>query len=104
MHISKGHPHVGDVVTIRVTVRLNKNTIVPLVGPVTFRFQRPDETTFDRDAELVTDGSDGQAEYQTLAGDLDQAGEWKLQLKDGNGPWHADKETFKVLTTLPTPT
>jgi hypothetical protein len=103
-----GHPHVGDVHVVRVTVRESTDgPIVPLVGPVTFRLRRPDGTTFDVDANLTTDGSDGQAEYQTLGpspADLDQGGTWTVQLKDADGPWHADVKTFIVLDNLAEPT
>ncbi len=112
----KGHPHVGDRHIIRLTAKISDRAdaaVIPLVGPVTFRFRRPDGTTFDVDAELTSDGTDGQAEYTTLPdsepdpdrpnGDLDQAGDWEVQLKDADGPWHADKGKFRVLDNLTAP-
>jgi len=101
--MATGHPHVGDVHRLTPSVTTDGTTPVPLVGPITFRLQRPDGTTFDVDADLVGDGTAGQATYLTTTDDLDQSGTWKLQVKDGDGPWHADTAQFRVLSNLPEP-
>lgn len=44
-------------------------------------FGRPVTGWFTRQAEFVTDGKDGKIQYKTIQGDLDQAGEWRLQAK-----------------------
>ncbi len=98
-----GHPHVGDVHRIRVLVLDADNVPVPLVGPIDLRLQRPSGTTLDVTAELVSDGSDGQAEYLTSESDFDEAGTWQIQLQDEDGPWHADTVRFLVLANLPEP-
>jgi len=88
---------------LRVMVTTDGSTPVPLIGPVTFRLLRPDGTSTDVDATLVTDGSDGLAEYETSMDDLDIAGHWKLQVKDVDGPWHGDVAFFLVLPNLAEP-
>ncbi len=57
----------GEVVNIGETARL---AII---------FARPNGTTFTREATLVTDGADGLLRYTTVGGDIDAAGQWKLQ-------------------------
>jgi hypothetical protein len=98
-----GHPHVGDVHLIRVTVTSDGSTAVPLVGPVIFRLLKPDGTSVDVDADLTTDGADGRAEYETTEDDFNIAGYWKLQVKDDDGPWHGDVTHFLVLGNLAEP-
>ncbi len=98
-----GHPHVGDVRLLRVTVTSDGTTVVALTGPVTFRLCRPDGTTMDVSADLSTDGTDGQAQYVTGTGDLNMAGAWRIQVQDAAGPWHADTATFRVLGNLVEP-
>ena len=44
-------------------------------------FGRPVVGWFTRQADFVTDGTDGKIQYKTQPGDLDKAGEWRLQAK-----------------------
>jgi hypothetical protein len=44
-------------------------------------FGKPVVGWFTRQAEFVTDGTDGKIQYKTIPGDLDKAGEWRLQAK-----------------------
>ncbi len=65
-------------------------------------FQRPDGTSFERDAELVTDGTDGVIQYVTEQGDLDQSGRWRVQPVVGlnGGVNHGNVVKFKVNANL----
>ncbi len=94
-----GSPHVGDVHTIRITVK-SGGVVVPLTGPVTFRLKPPSVAAYDVAATLTTDGSDGKAHYVTTSVELNEGGTWAVQLKDGSGPWRADVVEFIVLGNL----
>jgi hypothetical protein len=47
---------------------------------ISFVFQKPDSSSVVHPGEFITDGVDGQVRYVTQGGDLDQSGEWKMQL------------------------
>jgi len=69
------------------------------------RFQKPDNTTFDKTAAFVTDGSDGQIHYITVDGDLDTAGIWYYQgiVNLPLGTWSTDIHSFEVEEPLAAP-
>jgi len=46
-----------------------------------FCFERPDGSVFDRTPSFVGTGADGQLQYTTVLADLDQPGQWKLQVR-----------------------
>lgn len=46
---------------------------------MSFIFKKPDATTLTVTPTFTTDGTNGQIEYTTLTGDIDQAGVWCLQ-------------------------
>lgn len=95
------HPHVGDVDhRIRISVVDDDGAVVALTGPVTFRFRKPDGSTADVTATLVSSGTTGVAYYDTLADTLDQAGSWSVQAKDGSAPFFASVESFTVSPNL----
>lgn len=76
--------HVGDAGTdFNITI-LNKSgqvvDISAISGPITFSFEKPDGTQFDRTGSFASDGSDGIVTYRTVTGDIDQYGSWKLQV------------------------
>ena len=63
----------GSVVTIFLkSVNLADATVK------NFAFRRPAGTVFTRAAGFVTDGTDGGLQYTIQAGDLDEAGVWKI--------------------------
>lgn len=72
---------VGDVGTVLEIVVFDEN------GPVNLQFSNTKEILFQkptlgfitRPAQFVTDGTDGRIFYVTVPGDLDEAGEWKMQ-------------------------
>jgi hypothetical protein len=76
---------VDDFGTIfRITVQ---ECIADVLTPVdisgatalSFVFKKPDATTITTVPVYTTDGTDGQIQYVTLAGNIDQAGVWCLQ-------------------------
>lgn len=93
--------HVGDVGTEFVAVIRDEAGQIVHLGPASerlIRFRKPDGTVAEHPAELVTDGSDGQMRYRTVAGDLDQEGEWKRQafVRFPGGEWYTDIVDFYV--------
>ena len=64
--------------------------------------KNPDDTVVNRSATLRDVGISGVMYYDTIAGDLDQAGTYKLQAKVviPSGTYFTDVYTFKVHTNL----
>lgn len=58
-------------------------------------FQRPDLTTVEKTAELITDGTDGLARYVSEELFFDQAGTWRAQ---GVAHFGADKPVHTVVS------
>ncbi len=65
-------------------------------------FEKPDGTTVEKTAAFKTDGLDGIIQYITLANDLDQEGNWKIQARVvlADGSWSSDIGKFKVYPNL----
>lgn len=64
----------------------------------------PDGNVDVKVAGFVTDGSDGRIQYTTVAGDLDEPGDWSLQgrVQDA-GPtklFHSEVQPFRVDSVL----
>ena len=75
--------HVDDIgVNFNITVM---NGSVPLdvsnADNIYIIFQKPDGSDLIKTASLITDGTDGNIRYTTVAGDLDQVGTWQIQAK-----------------------
>ena len=64
--------------------------------------KKPDDTVVNRSATLRDVGISGVMYYDTIAGDLDQAGTYKLQAKVviPSGTYFTDVYTFKVHSNL----
>ena len=65
-------------------------------------FRKPSDTVIDRTATLKDHGISGVMFYDTVAGDLDEAGIYKLQAKViiPSGTFFTDIYTFKVYNNL----
>lgn len=71
---------------------------------VSFIFQKPDGSAVVRPGEYVSDGGDGEVRYAAQGGDLDQAGEWKMQVRvefDDLTIFSSDWKHFTVHPNLP---
>lgn len=99
--------HLGDIGTVfRLTVK-DGTTVVNVStadqpGEKEVIFTKPDGTKLTKAAAFTTNGSDGQIQYTTIAGDLDQAGLWQNQghVKLDSGEWWTDTATFRVHANL----
>ena len=74
--------HVGDIGLDLVVTLYDRTELLTTVGTATVLkliFKKPGGEVIERDAALVTDGTDGKVHYVTVAGDLDRAGTWSVQ-------------------------
>jgi len=91
-------------VTVYDTTSTGAQTIADIsdASSLTFTFQRPDDTTFDRSAAFTDTGADGEIQYSTVDGDLNMAGTWSLQayIQTPSGKWRTNTANFKVYENL----
>lgn len=69
----------------------------------TILFQKPSGVMLEKAALFVTDGTDGQIQYSTVEGDLDEVGIWKIQavVELGSGSlYHSNMKSFKVMHNI----
>jgi hypothetical protein len=64
--------------------------------------KKPDNTTLAKEAEFVSDGSDGQIKYVVEERVLDQTGTWYIQayIELQNGSWHSSTDSFTVVENI----
>ena len=93
---------------IRVTVQdlqANGSTLVLDVSAATtaqFILRKPSGAKLTKTTSFTTDGTDGNIEYTTIAGDMSESGDWKLQvyLIFPTGSWRTDIGSFNVCDNL----
>ena len=98
--------HVDDIGTqLKITVLDGSSTVD--LDSATLRqleLKKPDDTSVTRTASVFGDGSgsSGVMYYDTVAGDFDQTGHYKLQGKVSltSGTYYTDIYTFKVHCNL----
>lgn len=96
--------HVGDIGTVlRRTVQDNGD-VVDISGATTKQIllKGPSGALKTKTASFTTDGTDGQLQWTTILNDLDEAGQWGLQVKVvlPSGTWSSDIEWFTVYGNL----
>lgn len=97
--------HLGDIGTIFEYVVKNQAGAVENLSAadeVTLIWQKPSKVRVSLTPTKPNGGADGLIRYTTLAGDLDEAGDWRVQVYvsvDG-GEWHTDIGTFRVHNNL----
>lgn len=88
----------------RVTLTSSDGVVVDCSAATAkrFVFQRPDGTDLVVDVDFITDGNDGKLFYLTVAGDINQAGTWKLQAHVATSGWDEFSSVgkFKVKENL----
>lgn len=98
--------HVGDIGAVfLITIKDSQtNTSIDVSGATTKQiiFQKPDGTLLTKDAEFTDNGSDGQIQYQTVSGDLDVKGDWKIQayIVIPSGSWRTNINNFRVYENI----
>lgn len=96
------HLQLGAIGALIIVTVEEDGEIVNLASVTTKNFvlKKPNGVTVTKTALFFTDGTDGKLKYTTIAGDLDKAGEWKIQAdlvfpSGYDGPTKV--ETFQVL-------
>jgi hypothetical protein len=81
-----GKIHVGDIGMAFRATAVDQDGVPINVSNYTikFLFKKPDGTVVQKNGSFVSDGIDGKVQYITLAGDLDQKGTWKMQVRITN--------------------
>ncbi len=95
----------NDIGTVfRLTILDQDGAVVDVSGASVKKilFQSPGGVLDTQDAEFSDDGSDGQIEYVTVDGDLDETGVWSIQAKVTMvaGTWYSETKTFAVQANL----
>ncbi len=96
--------HVNDVGTkFLVTIKDDGVAVdVSSASSITMKFKKPDDEVISRTGTLDSTGTDGKVYYTTIAGDLDEAGLYKLQavVNLSSGTYYTDIYSFKVHCNL----
>jgi len=96
--------HEGDIGTKLLITVTDDGSIVDIssASSLSIYIKKPDGTILTRTGVLETDGTDGKMYYITVAGDLDRAGNYKIQGKVvlPSGSYYTSTATFKVHCNL----
>jgi hypothetical protein len=98
--------HQGDIKTVyQVTIEDDGVAVDVSAATVTLTFKWPDGTSEEVAATFVTDGTDGQVEYEIPSGKLTQPGMMKVQAKvdysgGGGGTWYTNISDHRVHRNL----
>lgn len=96
--------HVGDVGTAFV-VEIREDCVAIDVSGATDKkiyLRKPSGAVLTRPADFDGDGADGKIKYVAVEGEIDEAGEWKLEgwVELPGGKWFTTVVTFQVDSTL----
>lgn len=96
--------HVNDVGTTLIGTVLDSGVAVDIssASSIQMFIKKPDQTTLTKTASFNSDGTDGKMKYVTVSGDIDQAGNYKIQGKVvlGTATYFSSVSTFKVYCNL----
>ena len=96
--------HVNDVGTKFLATIKDDGVVVDISSAtsITIILKKPDDEIMQKTGTLDSDGTDGKVYYSTIAGDLDEAGLYKLQAKVilSTGTYYTDIYSFKVHCNL----
>lgn len=96
--------HVGDVGTVLERTVTDNGVVVNISSATVrqFKLRKPSGAVLTKTAMFSSDGSDGKLRYTTIADDIDQAGQWSLQvyLEMPTGKWNSDVAVFDVYPNL----
>ena len=99
-----GYVRVGDIGTpIRVTIEDDEGAVdVSAATTLQLIFRKPSGAILEKTATLVGDGTGGVIQYPLAGGDVDEAGNWRVQAKVviGTGTWRSTWHEFEVKPNL----
>lgn len=97
--------HVGNIST-RFSITIQEGGSGINISGATTKdviFRKPDDEVIVRSGVLLNDGTDGKMYYDTVSGDLDEAGHYKLQAKiiiPTSGTFYTDMYDFQTHCNL----
>lgn len=96
--------HINNVGTRFLVTIKDDDTIVNVSGAslINMVFKKPSDTIMTKTGLLFTDGTDGKIYHDSIVGDLDEAGYYKLQAKIAfpSGTYYTDIYTFQVFCNI----
>jgi len=97
--------HASDIgVVFSVTVKDSDDDAVDISASVVkeFYFLKPSDVVLTKAAAWGSDGSDGVLQYTTIAGDINEAGRWRLQahISDASSDLKTNIVNFDVYGNL----
>jgi len=96
--------HVNDIGTRFLATIKDCGDIVNIsnASVISMTFKKPSDTVIYRSGTLLTNGADGKVYYDTVAGDLDEPGLYKLQGRVAlpSGTYYTDIYSFQVSCNL----
>lgn len=96
--------HEGDIGTKLLVTVTDDGSVVDIssASSLSIFIRKPNGTILTRTGVLETDGTDGKMYYITVSGDLDKAGNYKIQgqVVLPAGSYYTSTATFKVHCNL----
>lgn len=96
--------HTADIGTIFRATITDQDAAVDISSASVrqLKFLKPSGVVLTKTAVLTGAGTDGQMQYVSIAGDLDESGLWSAQayLEIGTGKWHSDWFEFRVYANV----
>ena len=96
--------HLNDIGTVFRQTVYDCSTVLDVSGAsdIELIFRKPNKTLLTVVAALTTDGTDGQIQYTSASGDLDQLGEWQIQprVQFASNQWFGNVNKFRVYKNL----
>lgn len=96
--------HVDDIGTRFLATIKDDDVVVDIsnASSITMIFKKPDDQVIYRSGILYGNGTDGKVYYDAVAGDLDEAGLYKLQGRVAlpSGTYYTDIYNFQVHCNL----
>lgn len=95
--------HRYDIGTVLKVTLMEGDAILSIAAASVrkIKLRKPSGEVVEKTASLFTDGTDGIMTYTTIADDLDETGEWKIQAYvEIGGHWHSSTDTFRVFPNL----
>ena len=91
-------------ITVLETNEAEQNVVMNISTATTKQilFTKPSGTLLTKTAVFTTDGTNGQIQYVSIDGDLNEAGTWTWQglLTFASGKWHTTTGSFSVSAAL----
>lgn len=97
--------HNGDIGTIfKLTITDTADVAINVSSAAVkfIYFRDPSGVKTKKTAAFTTSGVDGKIQYTTIAGDIDEVGNWSVQgyVETSLGKFYTEKASFEVLSTL----